>query len=146
MSTSRRELILQALMTRLNGLTTVPPQRIFRSRQEAFSRGAAPALVLEPVSNEPEPNRAGITTMPHTLEVRLLLLIDHPIPDQAADPILVDIHQRLMADLTLGGLASNIEPGRTIWGMGDDGVAVVETYYVVKYRTLIQDLTNGSTA
>jgi hypothetical protein len=142
MSSSRCELILRALLTSLNGLATVTP-RIYRSRQEAFGRAAAPALVVEPVSNEPQPNRAGVTTMPHHLEVRLLLLIDDPIPDQAADPILVDIHNRFMADVTLGGLASNIEPGTTTWGMEPDGVAVVETHYVVKYRTLIKDLTRA---
>ena len=74
MTTSRREHILQALMATLNGLATVAP-RIYRSRQEAFSRGSAPAVVLEPVGNEPEPKRAGVTTMPNALEVRLLLLV-----------------------------------------------------------------------
>ena len=142
MTTSRREHILQALVTTLNGLATVTP-RIYRSRQEAFSRGAAPAVVLEPVGNEPEPKRAGVTTLPHGLEVRVILLVDAVIPDQAADPILVDIHDRFMLDVSLGGLAQNIEPGRTVWGMEADGLAVVESYYVVRYRTFIKDLTSG---
>ena len=142
MSTSRRELILQELFSLLEGLPRVSP-RIYRSRQEALSRGAAPALVLEPLSNEPAPNRAGAATMPHALEVRLLLLVDHPVPDQDADSILVDIHQRLLLDQTLGGLAQNIEPGRTTWAMEADGLAVVETAYLVRYRTLIKDLTSG---
>lgn len=142
MTSSLQERILLALLATLQDLATVAP-RIYRSRQEAFSRAAAPALVVEPVSNEPQPNRAGVTTMPHHLEVRLLLLIDAPIPDQAADPILVDIHSRFMADVTLGGLAGNIEPGTTTWGMEVDGVAVVESHYVVKYRTLIKDLTSA---
>jgi hypothetical protein len=100
-------------------------------------------VVVETVSNEPQPNRAGVTTMPHHLDMRLLLLIDASIPDEAADPILVDIHDRFMLDVTLGGLASNIEPGTTSWGMEVDGLAVVETHYVVKYRTLIKDLTRA---
>jgi hypothetical protein len=45
--------------------------------------------------------------------------------------------------VSLGGLAQNIEPGRTVWGMEADGLAVVESYYVVRYRTFIKDLTSG---
>jgi hypothetical protein len=117
--------------------------RVYRSRVEAFSRGATPALVVECVSNQPNPTRAGVTTMPHSLELRMLLMIDHPIPDQAADPILLDLHDRLMADLTLGGLSMDILPGETRWDQEVNGVAVVSHSYVVSYRTLIKDLTSA---
>lgn len=142
MTSSRREQIIGAVLVALAG-TVQLSGRIWRSRQEAFSRASFPALVVEPASDEPAPNRAGVTTMPSSLDVRFLLMIDDPIPDAAADPILVDIHSRIMADLTLGGLAMNIEPGPTTWGMEVDGVAVVETHYLVKYRTLIQDMTRA---
>jgi hypothetical protein len=104
--------------------------RVYRSRVEAFSRGATPALVVECVSNQPNPTRAGVTTMPHSLELRMLLMIDHPIPDQAAD-------------LTLGGLSMDILPGETRWDQEVNGVAVVSHSYVVSYRTLIKDLTSA---
>lgn len=142
MTASIRERILLALMASTAG-TVQLGNRIFRSRQEAFSRASFPALVVEPVSDEPAPNRAGLPTMPNSLDLRFLLMIDAPIPDAAADPILVDLHSRLMVDVTLGGIAMNIEPGPTTWGMEVDGVAVVETHYVVKYRTLIKDLTSA---
>jgi hypothetical protein len=99
--------------------------------------------VVECVSNQPNPTRAGVTTMPHSLELRMLLMIDHPIPDQAADPILLDLHDRLMADLTLGGLSMDILPGETRWDQEVNGVAVVSHSYVVSYRTLIKDLTSA---
>lgn len=81
--------------------------------------------------------------MPHDLELRLLLMVDHPIPEQEADPILVDIHQRLMVDLTLGGLSMDVLPGETRWDQEVNGIAVVSSSYVVQYRTLIKDLTDA---
>ena len=139
---SIREQILLALMANTAG-TVQLDSRIYRSRQEAFSRAAFPALVVETASNEPAPYAAGTRTMTHALDVRFLLLVDAPIPDAAADPILVDLHSRLMADPILGGLAMNIEPGPTTYAFAEDGVAVVETHYLVKYRTLVQSLTSA---
>lgn len=109
--------------------------RVYRSRQEAFSRNATPALVVEVARNISEAERAGIETLPQRLQIQFLLMIDAPIPDQVADPFLVDLHQRIMNDLTLGGLAAGILPGDTEFSYADNGLAVVTATYVVQYRT-----------
>lgn len=140
--TSIREQITDVVFTKLQS-TTLLGGRVYRSRVEAFSRNSTPALVIECVSNTPNPTRAGVTTMPHDLELRLLLMIDHPIPELEGDPILVDIHHRLMVDLTLGGLSMDILPGETRWDQEANGIAVVSSLYVVKYRTLIKDLSHA---
>ena len=142
MTTSRQEQIITALVQLAQGTIGVEG-KVYRSRQEAFSRAATPALVIEPTFNEPQPGKAGVTTMPHRLEVMSLILIDDLIPDHTADSIRVDLHNRIMADLTLGGLAMNIEPGITRWDQEVNGVAVISSVYVVSYRTLIKSLSSA---
>lgn len=117
--------------------------RVYRSRVEAFARNSTPALIMECVQNISNADRAGYSTFPQHLELRFLLLIDDPVPDQAADSILVDLHSRIMNDLSLGGLSSEIQPGNTEWDIEVNGVAAVTTSYVVKYKTLIQSLTSA---
>lgn len=142
MITSIREQITLAIVATTGG-TAQLGSRIWRSRQEAFSRANFPALVIEPVSNEPRPRAAGYPTLPQSLDLRFLLMVDDPQPDAAADPILVELHARIMADVTLNGLSDNIVPGDTTWGLEINGIAVVETHYVVTYRTRLQDLASG---
>jgi hypothetical protein len=144
---SRREQIIVALLEAITPTTgfggLAPVGRIYRSRVEAFSRNALPSLVIEMNSDIPSPESAGVTTMPSRLDIRLLLLIDNNQPDSAADPLLVELHDRIMEDLTLGGLSMNIEPGPTTYDQEVNNLAVIETHYIVSYRTLITDLTSA---
>ena len=49
---TKREQILAALKTKLTGTTGVST-RIYRSRPEALTKAATPAIILEPVSDNP---------------------------------------------------------------------------------------------
>lgn len=143
MTTSIREQITASVFTLVQGTQGVSG-RVYRSRVEAFSRGSTPALVVEAVRNISEAQKAGIETLPQRLELRFLLMIDAPIPEQSADPILVDLHGRLMADMTLGGLSSGILPGDTEWDFAENGIAVVTVSYVVQYRTKTKSISTGA--
>lgn len=143
MTTSIREQITATVFT-LAQSTAGVDSRVYRSRVEAFSRGSTPALVVEAARNISEAQKAGIETLPQRLELRFLLMIDAPIPEQAADPILVDLHSRLMADMTLGGLSSGILPGDTVWDLAENGIAVVIVSYVVQYRTRTKSISTGA--
>lgn len=105
---SRREQILTHIATTLAGTTQVG-SRIYRSRAEAFARDEAPALIIEPAGDSPQPYST--CKLDWTLDVAVVAYVRGPIPDQLADPIVVDLHSRLMSDRTLGGLAIDILPG-----------------------------------
>lgn len=141
---SRRELILQALHLAIRDVPELEG-RVWRDRHEAFSRaGMFPAAcVLEPLKNESETFRAGLTTMTHTLTVAFAVFINSPTPVQACDPVMVQIHQRVMADMNLGGLVQAINPGPTTWRLEDAGLAIVQANYAVLYRTQYDDLTSA---
>lgn len=105
--TSRREQILAHVATVLAGTVDVGG-RIYRSRVEAFTRDEAPAIVIER-----GPDRAqtySTCKLDWAMEILVAVHTRGQIPDQLADPIAVDVHARLMADRSLGGLAIDIVP------------------------------------
>lgn len=104
---SRREQILAYVASTLAGTVQVG-NRIYRSRVEAFSRDEAPALVIEPAVDNAQ--TYSTCRLDWTLTVLVAIYTRGNIPDQLADPIAVDVHQQLMADRTMGGLAIDIVP------------------------------------
>jgi hypothetical protein len=139
--TSRREQILSAIATALASTSGVGG-RVYRSRVEAFSRDEAPALIIEP-----GPDRAqtySICKLDWTLDVLVVVHTRGQIPDQLADPILLDAHAKLMADRTLGGLAIDIIP--TLTDPQRDKADLTSLWqvntYQVRYRTAIDNLSS----
>ena len=109
--TTKRESILAAVKTALAGTAGVGT-RIYRSRVDPLSRGESPAIIIEPVSDTPEQNTS-LPTLDWTLRIRVVVIERSNIPDQAADDTIEDMHSKLMADLTLGGKAIDIQPAQT---------------------------------
>jgi hypothetical protein len=106
---SKREQILAAIKTTLDGTAQVG-SRIYRSRAEAFARDEAPAIVIEPGNDTSAAEPVSSCKIDWTFTVIIAVYSRDAIPDQAADPIIVDIHSQLMADRTIGGLAMDIWP------------------------------------
>ena len=140
-TTTRREQILSAVAAAL-ATTAGVGGRVYRSRVEAFSRNEAPALIIEP---GPDPAEVYANCK---LDWRLTLLIviytRGQIPDQLADPILLDAHSKLMADRTLGGLAIDIVP--TLSDPQRDKADLTSLWqvntYQVRYRTAVDNLSS----
>lgn len=133
MTASIREQLLAEIATRLTATVGVS-QRVFRSRAEAVSRGEMPCLIVEPIADTAE-TVGGMCKIDRWLTVKIAILVHADVPDQAADPILVDLYPRLIApsDTTLGGLAQDIEPlGDDFQFAATDGVII--TSFRVWYR------------
>ena len=138
--TTRREQILSAITTALAGTTGVG-SRIYRSRVEAFSRGESPAISLEPINDTPATNTS-LPTLDWSLTVRIAVIVRGAIPDQLADPVVQSLHAKVMADLSLGGLAMDIIPASVDWQLieADQPAGVVLCDYVIRYRTSVGNL------
>jgi hypothetical protein len=137
---SRRESILTAIVATLQGTTQVG-SRIYRSRMAAFQRGEAPAITVEPL-NDTATQTLSLPRLDWRLLVRVAIIVRGHPPDQLADPIVTDMHAKLMADLTLGGYAIDIQPQGVTFEMadGDQGPGVVLCDYLVQYRTSVANL------
>ena len=137
---TRRETILAAIRTALTGTTGVA-SRIYRSRVEPLTRGESPALVIEPISDSAEQ----LTSLPRldwSLTVRIAVIVRGNIPDQVADATIESLHSKLMADLTLGGYAIDIQPQGVNFEMveADQPAGVISCDYLVRYRTSVANL------
>ena len=137
---TRRETILAAIRTQLTNTTGVGT-RIYRSRVEPMARAESPAIVVEPVNDTAEQNTS-LPTLDWSLTVRVAVIVRGNIPDQLADPIVEDLHSKLMADLTLGGYAIDIQPQSVSFEMveADQPAGVISCDYLVRYRTSVTNL------
>ena len=139
--TSKREQILAAIYTALQGTAGVST-RIYRSRVEPMARNETPAIVVEPANITYQQNTS-LPKLDSTLRVRVVVIVRANVPDQAADATIVDLHSRIMADLTLGGLAIDVQPTQTTFNIveADQPAGVISCEYDVLYRTQVDDIT-----
>ena len=140
--TTKRETILAVIRTALTGTTNVG-SRIYRSRVEPISRGESPAIVVEPISDSAEQNTA-LPRLDWSLTVRVAVIVRGDIPDQVADPTVESAHAKIMADLTLGGYAIDVQPINVNFELqeADQPAGVITMDYLVRYRTSVADLTS----
>jgi len=137
---TKRELILEAIKTALTGSATLDAT-VYRSRVTPLARGESPAVIVDPVRNDVEQNTC-LPTLDHSMQVRVAVIVRGEIPDQLADPVINAAHSAIMADLTLGGLAIDVQPGETEFTIqdADQPVGVIFSIYIVRYRTSVGDL------
>lgn len=138
--TSKREQVLTAIRTALTGTIGVGT-RIYRSRVEPLARQESPAIVVEPVSDTAEQNTS-LPTLDWSLTVRIAVIVRGMVPDQLADPIVSDVHSKIMADLTLGGCAIDVQPQSVSFDFveADQPGGVIAMDYLVRYRTSVTNL------
>jgi hypothetical protein len=137
---TKREKILEAIKTTLTRSSRLNAT-VYRSRVTPLARGESPAVIVEPVRNDVEQNTS-LPTLDHSMQVRVAVIVRGEIPDQLADPIIAAAHSAIMADLTLGGLAIDVQPGETEFTMqdADQPVGVIFSIYIIRYRTSVGDL------
>ena len=137
---TKRETILAAIRTALTGTTGVGT-RIYRSRVEPMARAESPAIVVEPVSDTAQQNTS-LPTLDWSLTVRVAVIVRGAIPDQIADPVVESLHAKLMADLTLGGVAIDVQPQSVNFEMveADQPAGVISCDFLIRYRTSVTNL------
>ena len=138
---SKREQILAALKTTLANTTGVGT-RIYRSRVEPITRGESPAIVLEPVTDEPSINSATYLKIDWTLRVRIVVIVRGNIPDNVADPTVESLFTKVLNDPTVGGLALDIRPATQTFEVleADQPAGLTTCEFEIDYRTSYNSL------
>ncbi|MFZ9620422.1 MAG: hypothetical protein ACO289_04410 [Prochlorococcaceae cyanobacterium] len=97
--------------------------------------------MVEPISDNAAQNTA-LPTLDWSMVVRISVIVRGAVPDQLADPIIENLHSKVMADLTLGGYAIDVQPiGVTFNFTEADGTAgEIQCDYRVLYRTSVTNL------
>lgn len=139
MADTRRELILARIKSNLSTITTAT---IYRSRVEPLARGEVPAIVVEPISDQPDENF--YSKLQWTLRVRITVLVRDNAPDDKSDEFTQLVHTKIMNDPTMNSYALDTDPDRVDFSLfeADVPLAVVSMEYLVKYRSDRVDLTS----
>jgi len=138
---SKREQILEHIKTVVLPGTVQVGTRIHRSRAQAYSKSEAPAISISPgednPANAPRTIGASLGRLDQVLPVLIEIYVRGDVPDQLADPIGVDVHARMMADRTLGGLAHDVQPDgwRPEYDPADATAALIGHKFLIRYRT-----------
>ena len=141
MADSIRERILERIRTVTLPGTVQVGQRIYRSRAQAYSRSEAPAITISPGEdnpvNAPRTIGASLGRLDQALPVLIEIYVRGDVPDQLADPIGVDVHARMMADRTMGGLAHDVQPDgfRPEYEQADASAGWMQYRFLIRYRT-----------
>jgi hypothetical protein len=139
---TKREQILTAITTAL--ATTVGVNgRVYRSRVTAVQRAESPAIVVEPISDTPTQNTS-LPTLDWRMRVRVSVIVRGDVPDQLADPVIESMHAKMVADLTLGGYAIDVQPDEVSFNLvdADQPAGVIFNDYIVQYRTSVASLSS----
>jgi hypothetical protein len=138
--TTKRERILRAIKENLT-LTSGVGGRVYRSRVTAVQRAESPAIVIEAISDTPVQNTS-LPTLDWRMRVRVSVIVRGDTPDEIADPIIENMHARMVADLTLGGYAIDVQPDEVSFNMfdSDQPAGVIFNDYIVQYRTTVASL------
>ena len=138
--TTKRERILRTIQDKL-ALTYGVEGRVYRSRVTAMQRAESPAIVIEPISDTPTQNTS-LPTLDWRMRVRVTVIVRGDVPDQLADPIIENMHARMVADLTVGGYAIDVQPDEVTFNMldADQPAGVIFNDYIVQYRTSVASL------
>tara|TARA_B100000424_G_scaffold84388_1_gene63117 strand:- start:222 stop:650 length:429 start_codon:yes stop_codon:yes gene_type:complete len=138
---SKREQILAALKTTLAGTTGVST-RIYRSRIEPITNGESPAVVIEPITDEPSTNNSSYLKIDWTLRVRIVVIIRGTIPDSVGDPTVESLFTKVLTDPTVGGLAKDIRPATQTFEVleADTPAGIITCEFEIDYRTSYNSL------
>ena len=138
---SKREQILAALKTTLAGTTGVST-RIYRSRIEPIMNGESPAVVIEPITDEPSTNNSSYLKIDWTLRVRIVVIIRGTIPDSVGDPTVESLFTKVLTDPTVGGLAKDIRPATQTFEVleADTPAGLITCEFEIDYRTSYNSL------
>ena len=138
---SIREQILNRIATITLPGTVQVGSRIYRSRTQAYSRSEAPAITVSPgednPANAPRTIGASLGRLDQVLPVLIEIYVRGDVPDQLADPIGVDVHAKMMADRTMGGLAHDVQPDgwRPDYEPADATAGWIGHKFLIRYRT-----------
>ena len=141
MADTRRELILTRIKSNLDAISGAT---VYRSRVEPLARGEVPAVIVEPVNDQPN-DTIVYNKIDWTMRVRVTTLVRAALPDDSSDTYSQQVHLLLMADQSVGGYALDLTPDRTDFELyeADVPLGVISQDFLVKYRTSRTDLTTG---
>lgn len=146
---THRETILQRVVSLL-GPSGTP---VFRSRVEALQRGELPAIVVRPGAEAHEQTATRLVKRTFQIVIEVHAAADSSVTpnvaaDQAADPVIAQIHASLFVNSTLDGIVAALfdkEMQEPLFADGDETRVSITLVYEAVYMTRSSDITIAAT-
>ena len=134
MADTRRELILARMKTNLDAITNAT---VYRSRVEPLARAETPAIIIEPVEDNPTDTNF-FDKLDWAMRVRVSTIVRAAVPDDDSDTYTQQVDLRLMADQTINSYALDLTPDRTDFSLveADIPLGIISQDFIVRYRTV----------
>lgn len=145
---SVRERIVIAVVAQLNALGKPTNFTAVRERAYPVEKNRLPVAII--YNEDDEPRSISEKVAAPLVERSLALSVEARAigspSDAALDPVIVWITKQFFVDEKLGGLATQVIEGRTVWSIktGDDPIAAATLHFTIKYRTSRTDPTAAS--
>ena len=106
-------------------------------------RGETPAIVIEPITDEPTVSSSTYLKIDWTLRIRVVVVIRGTTPESIGDGTIESLHAKMLTDTTIGGLAKDVRPSTQTFEFieGDQPSGVITCEYEIDYRTGYNSLT-----
>ena len=139
MADTRRELILARMKTNLDAISGAT---VYRSRVEPIARGEAPAIIIEPIDDNPTDTNF-FDKLDWSMRVRISTIVRAAVPDDDSDPYTQQVQLRVMAEHPVNSYALDLTPDRTDFSLveADIPLGIISQDFIVRYRTSRSDLT-----
>lgn len=137
---SRREAVLQAVVTALNGTGKPADLTVHRSRTRPIDKDDLPAAIVY-VLSETVPTQYGVPLVDREVIVAIETRASGNPPDAALDEYLSWPVRALITDHTLGGAAMNVTEQETTWIAEelDKVYGAAQQRFAITYRTRHDD-------
>lgn len=126
----------------LNTSASIAPAGVYTDWHYAIKPGDTPCIAVE-MGDETPPQRVTIQMADRSMQVKVGIFTAGDDAATLADPFVVEVHRRLTADLTLGGLALDVKQDaitRQRDSTLEKPVLITEMTYLVEYRTTIASM------
>lgn len=135
--------IRKQILTQLAVVCATCADGVYRSREAAIGRTEGTALVIRP-GEETGTNIANGLRQ-REFAVDLEVIVRGLVPDDIADPVVDALHDAIMADPTLGGLAAKVIEDATVWDFEEADLTAgsVKVRYIVRYLTPTSSLSTS---
>lgn len=130
------------LLPGINTTASIAPSGIYTDWNYAIKAVDTPCIVVE-MGDEPAPQRVLIGAEDRSMQIKISVIGSADDAATVIDPIVAEVHKRLVADRTLGGLSMDVQPGaitRQRDNTMDRPALVTELVYQVEYRTTMTSM------
>ena len=146
MATTQREKLLLAVVAKL---VAFQPVAVYRSRVDALAKQELPAIVVRPGGEQNEQTATKRVKRVFQILIEVHARADSTpgaeiAADQAADPVIANVHAALFQEPTFGGLAAQLydkEMQEPQFADGDETRVGITLVYEAVYLTNDRDIT-----